>query len=329
MNVLIKKLPLFIFVLAMLLASSARAQEKTKFPIAESTKTLSYAPLWVALREGFFDQQGLDVQLITMRGSPLTVQALAAGSIYVGAATTDTIIGSVEKGLNLVMVGGLINGLNMALVGGKKYKTFADLRGATIGSLTLTSGTGFALRLLLKAHGLEYPRDYTLLNVGGSSDRITALASGQIAAAPLGSPLDIKAEEMGFNIIGRFIDAIPDYQLNVLTVVRPWAAKNRNLVVRFMKAMVLADRWLYGNETAAVSLLSKEMNLKPDLARKGVESSIKYKIWDPNGRLNVEGLKMMIKIYAEISKDKSPLPSPSKYTDDSYLNEALKELGEK
>ncbi len=324
-----KKLSILVIILAIFAASSCPAQEKAKFPIAASTKTLSYAPLWVALREGFFDQQGLDVQLITMRGSPLTVQALAAGSIYVGAATTDTIIGSDEKGLDLVMIGGLINGLNMALVGGKKYRTFADLRGATIGSLTLTSGTGFALKLLLKAHGLEYPRDYALLNIGGSSDRITALASGQIAAAPLGSPLDLTAEEMGFHIIGRFIDDIPDYQLNALTVVRPWAAKNRNLVVRFMKAMVLADRWLYGNENGAVSLLSKEMNLKPDYARKGVEYSVKYKIWDPNGRLNIEGLKTIIRIYAEISQSKGPLPSPAKYMDESYLNEALRELGKK
>ncbi len=328
MIALIKKVFLVV-ILAALATPPCPAQEKTKFPVAASTKTLSYAPLWVALREGFFDQQGLDAQLITMRGSPLTLQALAAGSIYVGAATTDTIIGSVEKGLDLVMIGGLINGLNMALVGGKKYKTFSDLRGATIGSLTLTSGTGFALKLLLKAHGLEYPRDYALLNIGGSSDRITALLSGQIAAAPLGSPLDITAEEMGFNIIGRFVDDIPDYQLNALTVVRPWAAKNRNLVVRFMRAMILAERWLYGNENAAVSLLSKEMNLKPDHAKKGVETSIKYKIWDPNARVNIEGLKMMIRIYAEISQSKSPLPSPSKYMDESYLNEALKEIGKK
>lgn len=329
MKVFGEKLSFFIFILAVLASSPCPAQEKSWFAVGASTKTLSYAPLWVALRQGFFDRQGLDAQLITMRGSPLALQALAGGSIHVAAVTTDATLATVGQGMDLVMIGGLINGLNMALVGTKKYKTFSDLRGATLGSLTLTSGTGFALRLLLKAHGLEYPRDYALLNIGGSSERFTALASGQIAAAPMGSPLDITAEEMGFNIIGRFIDDIPDYQLNALTVSRAWASKNRNLVVRFMKAMVLADRWLHENKEAAASLLAREMKLKPDHARKGLEYNLKYRIWDADARLNIEGLKTIIRIYAEISQSKGPLPGPSKYMDESYLNEALKELGKK
>lgn len=315
--------------LIVLISVPSPAQEKTKFAIAASSKTVSYGPLWVALRQGFFDQQGLDVQLVTMRGSPLTVQALVAGSIYVGAATSDATLGSVDKGLDLVMVGGLINGINMALVGAKNYKTFADLRGATIGSLTLTSGTGFALRLVLKAHGLEYPRDYTLLNIGGASDRFTALTTGQIAAAPVGSPLDIAAEEMGFNIIGRFNDDIPDYQLNALTVLRPWAIKNRALLVRFMKAMVQANRWLYGNKEAAVALLAREMKNKPDHVRKGWEYNLKNRIWDPEVNINMKGLETIIKIYAEINQVKGPLPSPDKYVDLTYLNEALKDLSRK
>ena len=318
-----------IFLLLVLISLPCSAQEKVKFPVAASTKTLSYAPLWVALRQGFYDQQGLDVQLVTMRGSPLTLQALAAGSIYVGAATTDTTLGSVDKGLDLVMIGGLINGINMALVGAKNYKTYADLRGATIGSLTLTSGTGFALRLVLKAHGLEFPRDYTLLNIGGSSDRFTALNSGQIAAAPMGSPLDITAEERGFNIIGRFIDDIPDYQLNALTVSRFWAARNKNLLVRFVKAMVLANRWLFENREAAVALLAKEMQLNPEHTRKGWEYSVKNRIWDPDANINMKGVETIIKIYGEINQLKGPLPSPARYIDLTYLKEALKEIGKK
>jgi ABC-type nitrate/sulfonate/bicarbonate transport system substrate-binding protein len=57
------------------------AQEKFRFPMGESSKTLSYGPLWVAAKIGFFEREGLDVPIITMRGSPLTIQALTADSI--------------------------------------------------------------------------------------------------------------------------------------------------------------------------------------------------------------------------------------------------------
>ena len=125
---------------------------------------------WVSL-----SKEGLDVPIVTMRGSPLAIQALTADSIYIANATVDTLISAYEKGADITMIGGLINGLGLSMIGGKPYKTYADLRGTTIGTQTLTSGTGFALRLVLKVHGLEYPRDYALLNIGGASDRYQAL----------------------------------------------------------------------------------------------------------------------------------------------------------
>src|SRR5262249_54436528 len=130
-----------------------------------------------------------------MRGSPLTIQALTADSIYVANATVDTLITAYEKGADITMIGGLINGLGLSMIGGKPYKTYADLRGTTIGTQTLTSGTGFALRLVLKVHGMEYPRDYKLLNIGGAADRYQALTSGQISSAPVGVPLDLVAKD--------------------------------------------------------------------------------------------------------------------------------------
>src|ERR671930_1089310 len=89
---------------AVLLASPCSAQEKIRFPIGESSKTLSYGPLWIAQKMGFFEREGLDVPIITMRGSPLTIQALTADSIYVANATVDTLISAYEKGADITMI---------------------------------------------------------------------------------------------------------------------------------------------------------------------------------------------------------------------------------
>ncbi len=305
------------------------AQEKVRFPVGESSKTLSYGPLWVAAKMGFFEREGLEVPIVTMRGSPLILQAVTAESIYIGNATTDSIIAADEKGADLAMIGGLINGLGLSMIGGKPYKTYPDLRGTTIGTQTLTSGTGFALRLVLKAHGLEYPRDYNLLNIGGASDRYVALTSGQISSAPVGVPLEITAKQQGFNIIGYFVDDVPNYQFNVYTVKRSWAEKNRPLVVRFVKAMAQASRWLMENRDAACTYLSKEMAISAEHCRLGWEYNVKHGIWNRNADLNVEGVRTMIKIYAELNNLKEPLPQPTKYVDPSYLKQALSELARK
>jgi len=311
------------------LAWPCLGQEKVRFPIGESSKTLSYGPLWVAAKMGFFEREGLDVPIITMRGSPLTIQALTADSIYVANATVDTLISAYERGADITMIGGLINGLGLSMIGGKQYKTYADLRGTTIGTQTLTSGTGVALRLVLKVHGMEYPRDYKLLNIGGAADRYQALTSGQISSAPVGVPLDLVAKQQGFNIIGYFADDQPNFQFNVYIVRRSWAEKNRALVVRFMKAMASTMRWMMDNREAACGYLSKEMAISTEHCRYASDYNWKSRIWDRNADLNVEGVRTLIKITAEQGILKEPLPEPSMYIDHSYLKQALAEIGRK
>jgi ABC-type nitrate/sulfonate/bicarbonate transport system substrate-binding protein len=71
-------------------------------------------------------------------------------------------------------------------------------------------------------------------------------------------------------VIGRLSEGIAHFQTNALVTRRSWAEKNRPLMVRFMKAMVLTFRWMFENRDATVEFLSKEMQLKPVHARKGV-----------------------------------------------------------
>ena len=307
--------------------SPAMGQEKVKFYVGASSKTLGYSPLWVGVKKGFFDQQGLDAQLLLLRGTPMTVQAMAGASLQVGSGGPEAFIEASERGLDLVMIGGIINGLTHFIMAGKKYKTYEDLRGATFGASSLTSGTVIALKQALKIRGLEYPRDYKILVIaGGSASNLAALQSGQIAATTVALPLNYLAEESGFNVIGRLSDAVPDYQQTALATKRSWAEKNRPLMIRFMKGMVLANRWLFENKEAAIDFLTGEMQLKPNHARKGWEYYTQNRIWHPDGDLNLEGMKYNIRIYAEQSGIKGPPPNVAKFIDQSYLYEALKEL---
>jgi len=305
------------------------AEDKVKVPLSASSKTLGYSPLWVAARQGFFDRQGLDIQPVLIQGADKSLMALVGGSVAISGAAADAPIGAVERGVDLVVIGGVINGLTHMIMGGKNHKTYEDLRGATLGSSGLTSGTALVLRRVLKAKGLEYPKDYKLINVGGSAQAFAALASGQIAASIIAVPLSFEAAELGFNVIGKVSDVIPNFQLTVLTARRSWAEANRPLVVRFMKAMALSMRWLAENRRAAIEFLTREMKLRPAHAEKGWEYYIENRIWHPDADVNLEGMKVVIQIQAEQGQIRGAVPSPAKYVDQSYLREALKDLGGK
>ena len=76
---------LIIAVLLLIVSSSALAQDKPKLPISASSKTLGYSPLWVASKLGFFDKQGLDVELVLVNGADKSTMALMGGSVYVSS----------------------------------------------------------------------------------------------------------------------------------------------------------------------------------------------------------------------------------------------------
>src|SRR5262247_3513244 len=324
---MLRKISSCAFLFILLHLSSTFAQETAKLRVSSATKTLGYGPLWVGSKMGFFDRQGLDVDLVVIRASDVGIQALAGGSLEIAGSAADAPIAAVEKGLDLVIVGGIINGLTQSVMAAKKFKTYSDLRGATFGAISLTSGVTFALRQVLKVKGLEYPRDYKLLVIGGTPQTYAALNTGQIDAAALSLPLNYAAEEQGFNEIGRFIDVIPNYQLAALSTKRSWAEKNRPVLVRVMRAMAQTMRWIHQNKEPAVDLLAQQMKLKRDHARRGWEFYTGTHTWHPDGDLNMDGLQVVVQIYAEQTQLKGPVPKAAKYVDQSFLSEALKELG--
>ncbi len=131
---------------------SAATQDKPKIFLGASSKTLGYSPLWVGTKKGFFEQQSLDVQLVLMRGMPITVQALSAGSLQIGSGGAEPYgaepyIDASERGLDFILTGGVINGTAQSIIAAKHIKTYEDLRGATFGTASLTDLLPGVLRL--------------------------------------------------------------------------------------------------------------------------------------------------------------------------------------
>ena len=119
------------FWVSLLLTVSVAAQDRPKLFLGASSKTLGYSPLWVGTKKGFFEQQGLDVQLVLLRGMPMTVQALSAGSLHIGSGGAEPYIDASERGLDFILTGGVINGTAQFIIAAKHINGYEDLRGVT------------------------------------------------------------------------------------------------------------------------------------------------------------------------------------------------------
>lgn len=317
---------IFFCLIALVLPRLSSAQDRILFPVGVSSKVLGYGHLWAAWRRGYFEKEGLDAQVVLMRGTAPAVQALVGNSISAALLANDGTITAVEQGADLVLVASGSK-ITHFLIGAKNYKSYEDLRGTTIGSSTLTSGTTFVLRRALKLKGLEYPRDYKLLSVGGTTEAFLAMNAGQTVASMMAVPYAFRAQEQGFNVIGKMFEVFPNYLLSSYSVRRSWAEKNRPVVVRFLKAVVRAKKWFEQDRKGAIEYLSKEFQLSPAHAEKGLDFYLQTPAWNPELEIEMEGLKTVVDIYAEQVNLKGPPPSPEKYVDQSYLRQALKEIG--
>lgn len=305
----------------------SRSEAQT-LKVGMTSKTLFYLPLFVAQKKGFYSAENLKVELILIGRSDVQLQAIIAGELHFATLNADGVIMVNEKNVNLKIIAGTDNAAPFVLVSGKAYKKIDDLRNARIGVSGLSGGATSILLDYLKSKGLQYPRDFTLTVIfGGTSARLTALETGAVAAAVLGIPYSDIAIDQGFTKLGETMEIIPSYQFNGITVNPAWAEKNRQNVVKFLKAHIRGIQWIYERPDQAAEFFTSEMGVKPPYARKGVEYFTKNKIFPMDGSVTLEGLKMNIQVQARDGVLKEPLPPPEKYVDQSYIKQAQKELG--
>ena len=131
-----------------------------KITLGTITLSLNNLPIYVAQEKGFFAKENIFLEAVVLNASTLAIPVLIAGSTQVSASSAMTTIRAVEKGAALKIVGGLTNAPVYDLYASPKYKTFKDLKGSTIGVSGLITSDTVIMKEMLKANGLEYPRDY-------------------------------------------------------------------------------------------------------------------------------------------------------------------------
>lgn len=318
---------LFIFIAASGMPDTALGQaDKEKVTVATITFSLNNLPLYVAQEKGFFAKENLFVELVLLGASTRSIPALVGGSVHISASSAMTTIRAMEKGAALKIVGGLVNGPTYDLISLPKYKSIKDLKGTTIGVTGLVTSDTILLKEMLKAHGMEYPRDYGMLAIGGGFERWIALQSGNISSGILNPPYTFAAEDGGFNNLGATVKYVPDFTQTVLNVRTGWAGEKRATLVKFMKAVLRAESWIYGQREDTVRIIAKKLKFSDKHSDTSWRYFTENRIIPKDGEVNLKGIDKVTRLLVEDGTLKPPPPRSDKYIDESYLEEAKRLL---
>lgn len=236
--------------------AGAQAPEQRKVSLSVGGKSLLYyLPLTIAERKGFFEDEGLDVEIADFAGGAKSLQALVGGSTDVVSGSFEHTISMQAKGQKIVafVVQGDAPGLALAVRKDKvaSVRSPKDLKGFRIGVTAPGSSTNMYVNTLLARDGLE-PDAVSIIGVGGGAGAVAAMAKGELEAMSNLDPVLTQVEAAGTATIlfdTRTAKGLTEafggaYHAATLYTTEAYLAKNAGTVQALANAMVRALRWL-------------------------------------------------------------------------------------
>jgi ABC-type nitrate/sulfonate/bicarbonate transport system substrate-binding protein len=234
---------------------AARAADTVQVGSVDASST-SLWPLHAAIKNGYFATENIKIDLVFAQSNASVVQQLAAGSFNIAptAGMVDP-IRAVSKGAPVALIRIVIPAPPYALLAKPSIGKIEELKGKTLIIGGPKDITRIFTERMLAPHGLK-PGDYDYVFAGATSARFAALKAGAVDAALLTTPFNFFAETEGYRNLGFTFDYLPKMPFAGMAVNREWAAKNADVVRRFLDAYDKGVAWFYdpANRAAAIAL---------------------------------------------------------------------------
>ena len=240
--------------------------EARKVTVAVPVLDVTQSALFVARDRGFFQKEGLEVDLILMRGG-VANQALIAGNVEFTTVPTAGLQAALQ-GAPLKVVLSTFHKPMFWLYSRPQIRSLKELHNKKIAVSSLGAAGDSALRELIKKNGMDENRDVAILAVGTTATRLAALSAGVVDAAMMTFPHNITAAESGFRELVSFI-ASDIIQLQGAIVTRDALLHTEPAVVeKFLRATIKGIIYYSTNRSGAIQILARDVKTQENLAAK-------------------------------------------------------------
>lgn len=252
--------PLIVSVLMVGLAAcnfggSGNSQNLEKVRVAEVTRSVFYAPLYVAIEEGFFEDEGLDVKVTTVWGGDKTMTALISGGAEIALVGSETSIyvsaqGSTDPIINFAQ---LTQTDGTFLVSREKIENFnwdmlkgREFLGQRKGGMPQMVG-----EFVLKQHKIHPQNDLNLIQNIDFANIANSYISGTGDFVQLFEPQASMFEKEGRGyIVASFGTESGHVPYTTFMTKESYLSKNDDTVEKFTRAIYKAQQWVYKNSSA-------------------------------------------------------------------------------
>lgn len=311
-------------ILGVLAPSPQPAQAETKIIEGFVSNGALQWPEYIANEFGWFKENGVSVDMVVV--GPGAAQQVAAGSLNIGYSGFPDFIRATNQGAPVKIVINAVDQPPYAVYAKPAIKKIADLKGKTVSIGGIKDVTLIYMEAFIGSAGLN-SGDIDWVYAKATQDRLAALLSGGADAAILYPPATFRAAAAGYTDLGDIETYLKDFPFTVWAANTDWAAKNRDVLLGYIKAYSRAVAWLYDpkNKDQAVDILVKYS--KQD--RKDSADTYDYFVnklhaFSANGKLSAASYKKMTDALVSWGDLKQPVPPMSKFFDFSFVDAAWK-----
>ncbi|MGB7947522.1 MAG: ABC transporter substrate-binding protein, partial [Candidatus Binatia bacterium] len=181
-------------VLTLLVVESSFAAENVR--VAYPSMNASVFCIIIADKEGYLREEGLEVQLLSIRGE-IAIRTALAGEVdfFTNAGSA---LAAAVRGVPVKILTVFQDKPGWDLIADPSIKSIAQLRGKTIGVMSPEGSLAVVAREILRKHGMDPAKDVNLVTMGGDEVRFPALQTKSIQATLFNSAMSIKAQKDGF-----------------------------------------------------------------------------------------------------------------------------------
>jgi NitT/TauT family transport system substrate-binding protein len=311
---------IFVVLLAIfVLQSSIEAADKVRIAIGSANISQLVFPL--AQKRGFFREEGLEAEIILMRGN-VPVAALVNGEIDYYSGIGPVVVAAV-RGVPVKVVACYVPGSPNVLLARPEIKSVKELKGKTIAVGPFGSNPHLIAKMIVKHSGVDPDKDVKFLSSGPPESRFLAMKEGLAAAAVLSSPFDFLGKKVGFVVVARAYELF-SYPNGGLTASIKKIRERPDEIKHVIKAGIKAARYINQNREGTIQVLMEWLKTDKETATATYESN--SKTFSADGSIPEDGLRLVIEEAKTSANIQRQVPV-SDVTDLTILRAAQMELG--
>ena len=256
----------------------------TKVRVAEVTHSIFYAPQYVAHSLGYFEEEGLDVEIILTSGADKVTSAVLSGDVEIGFCGSEATVYVYNNGEKdyLVNFAGLTKRDGSFIVAREKYDNFTleDLKGKTILGGRIGGMPEMTLEWTLKEAGIDVKNDLTIDTSVAFAAMSGSFIGGNGDFVSLFEPNALQLEKQGYGYVvaslGELGGVVPYTSYNAR---KSYIENNKEVIEGFTKATQKGLDYVHNHTSKEIADVI--LNYFPDISKNDLEIIIeRYKSID-------------------------------------------------